>query len=80
MNITAVRTRYQHIRDRWRQDSTGRRAALVGELHLLTRQLPDPETVDTTDSAEVATLRADIQDLIAEITADQAPRPPTGSG
>ena len=40
VNVTAVRTRYEHIAAGWRRATAERRAGLLGELELLALQLP----------------------------------------
>src|ERR1700712_4733023 len=76
MNIAAVRTRYDHIQHRWRRDTAERRAALIGELHLLVLQLPVVDA-DDPDREKAAGLRADLLQLITEISTGQ-PTPITG--
>ena len=68
MNVTAVRTRYEHIATGWRRATAERRAGLLGELELLAVQLPAVQAPDDPDRAEVVALRADIRELITEIT------------
>ena len=68
MNVTAVRTRYEHIAAGWRRATAERRAGLLGELELLALQLPAVQAPDDPDRAEVVALRAAIKELITEIT------------
>ena len=66
MRATAVRIRYDHISQSWRGATPERRADLVGELELLSLQLPvEPSQHDGQDG--VATLRAEITELITTI-------------
>jgi hypothetical protein len=70
VNITAVRARYDHISRSWRRANPERRAALVGELELLSLQLPQVQDADSHDQGrdEIVALRADIMELITAIT------------
>ncbi len=68
VNVTAVRTRYEHIAAGWRRATAERRAGLLGELELLALQLPVVQAPDDPDRAEVVALRAAIRELITEIT------------
>ena len=71
MRITAVRVRYDHIRHSWRRATAERRADLIGELELLSLQLPvvaSPDQDRDRDRDDVAALRADIRKLITAIT------------
>ena len=68
VNVTAVRTRYEHIAAGWRRATAERRAGLLGELELLALQLPAVQAPDDPDRAEVVALRAAIRELITEIT------------
>ena len=68
MNVTAVRTRYEHIAAGWRRATAERRAGLLGELELLALQLPAVQAPHDPDRAEVVALRAAIRELITEIT------------
>ena len=74
MNVTAVRTRYEHIAAGWRRATAERRAGLLGELELLALQLPAVQAPDDPDRAEVVALRAAIRELITEITIGLADR------
>jgi hypothetical protein len=64
---TAVRIRYDHISHSWRRATAERRADLIGELELLSLQLPVGAS-DDQDRNDVAALRADIAELITAIT------------
>jgi hypothetical protein len=66
VNVTTVRTRYEHISHGWRRATADRRAALIGELELLSLQLPTAS--DDPGRNEIVALRADIMELIALIT------------
>jgi hypothetical protein len=66
VNVTAVRIRYDHIRRSWRRATAERRADLIGELELLSLQLPVKASQD--DDRDIAVLRADITELITAIT------------
>ena len=68
VNVTAVRTRYEHIAAGWRRATAERRTGLLGELELLALQLPAVQAPDDPDRAEVVALRAAIRELITEIT------------
>ena len=70
MNVTAVRARYDHISRSWRRANPERRATLVGELELLSLQLPQVQTTASADRDrdDVVALRADILELITAIT------------
>jgi hypothetical protein len=67
VKITAVRVRYDHISHRWRRATAERRADLIGELELLSLQLP-MDGSDDQDREDVVALRADIVELITAIT------------
>lgn len=68
VKVTAVRIRYEHIAAGWRRATAERRAGLLGELELLALQLPEVQSPDDPDRAEVVALRAAIRELITEIT------------
>jgi hypothetical protein len=68
VKVTAVRMRYEHIAAGWRRATAERRAGLLGELELLALQLPEVQSPDDPDRAEVVALRAAIRELITEIT------------
>lgn len=72
MNVAAVRVRYEHINHGWRRATVERRAALIGELELLFLQLP-AVTSDDQERERVVALRADILELVHEITISLAP-------
>jgi hypothetical protein len=67
VRATAVRTRYDHISHSWRRATAERRADLIGELELLSLQLPAAAT-DDRDRDGIVALRADIMELITAIT------------
>jgi hypothetical protein len=67
VRVTAVRVRYDHISRSWRRATAERRADLIGELELLSLQLPIAASHDQ-DRDDVAVLRADITELITAIT------------
>ena len=67
MNVAAVRNRYEHINHGWRRATAERRAALIGELELLSLQLP-AVAPDDRQREEIIALRADILDLVNQIT------------
>jgi hypothetical protein len=66
VNITAVRIRYNHISHSWRRATAERRADLIGELELLSLQLPVKAPRD--HDRDIAMLRSDITELITAIT------------
>lgn len=66
MKVTAVRIRYDHISRRWRRATAERRADLIGELELLSLQLPAQAALN--HDRDIAVLRADITELITAIT------------
>jgi len=66
VRVTAVRARYEHINHRWRRATAERRAALIGELELLSLQLPVVAT-GAEDDDDIAVLRADIMQLVTAI-------------
>jgi hypothetical protein len=68
VKVTAVRIRYERIAAGWRRATAERRTGLLGELELLTLQLPEVQAPDDPDRAEVVVLRAAIRELITEIT------------
>jgi hypothetical protein len=67
VRVTAVRARYDHISRSWRRATEERRAALIGELELLSLQLPAAATNDP-DREDIVALRADIMELITAVT------------
>jgi hypothetical protein len=67
VRATAVRIRYDHISHSWRRATAERRVDLIGELELLSLQLPVGAS-DDQDRNDVAALRADITKLITAIT------------
>ena len=67
MIVTAVRARYEHISRSWRRATADRRAALIGELELLSLQLPATASNDP-GRDDIVALRADIMELITSIT------------
>jgi hypothetical protein len=67
VKVAAVRTRYDHISHSWRRATDERRAALIGELELLSLQLPAAATNDP-DGDDIVALRADIVELITAVT------------
>ena len=71
MNVAAVRTRYEHINHSWRRSTPDRRAALIGELELLSLQLPAAVS-DDRERKKILALRTDIQELVNQITIGQA--------
>jgi hypothetical protein len=66
VKVTAVQVRYDHISRSWRRATAERRADLIGELELLSLQLPVQVSQD--DDRDIAVLRADITELITAIT------------
>jgi hypothetical protein len=67
VRASAVRIRYDRISHSWRRATAERRAALIGELELLSLQLP-VRASDDQDRVDAAALRADITKLITAIT------------
>ena len=65
MKVTAVRMRYEHIAAGWWRATAERRAGLLGELELLALQLPEMQSLDDSDRAEVVALRAAIGEAFA---------------
>jgi hypothetical protein len=70
VKVTAVRARYDHISRSWRRANAARRATLVGELELLSLQLPQVQAAASHDQGreDIVALRADIMELITAIT------------
>jgi hypothetical protein len=56
VKVTAVRIRYEHIAAGWRRATAERRTGLLGELELLALQLPEVQSLDDPDRAEVVAL------------------------
>ena len=67
MRLTAVRARYDHISHSWRRATAERRTALIGELELLSLQLPGTAS-DDRDRDDIVSLRAEIMELITANT------------
>ena len=67
MKLSAVQARYEHLAGTWRRATPERRLGLIGELELLTLQLPAVSPYDP-DRGDVVALRAAILALVTEIS------------
>ena len=67
VKVTAVRARYEQLAGSWRRATPERRRGLIGELELLVLQLPTLRH-DDPDRDEIVALRAQILELVTEIS------------